>query len=388
MSTISTSTRIRTGQSMAEDARAAVREFHAAVWQPGAALVVFFCSSDYDLDAVADEMGCLFADTRVVGCTTAGEIGPAGYCDHSLSGVSFPGDAFVVATGLLAQLQEFHVTEGQSLVQNLLQGLEEAGPPADAETTFAMLLVDGLSLREEPVTRSLKHALGNIQLFGGSAGDGARFKATHVFHDGSFHPDGAVLVLVSTDLPFVVFKTQHFVALDTRLVVTDADPTTRVVREINGLPAASEYARSVGVRPDQLDSAGFASRPVVVVIDGTDYVRSIQRVNPDGSLGFYCAIDEGIVLRAAHGVDLVENLEAALARVRAAVGTPELVIGFDCILRRIEITQGGLKEQVTDLFRRHNTVGFSTYGEQYGGVHVNQTLTGIAIGRRPSTQSG
>jgi hypothetical protein len=25
-------------------------------------------------------------------------------------------------------------------------------------------------------------------------------------------------------------------------------------------------------------------------------------------------------------------------------------------------------------------VGFNTYGEQYGGVHVNQTLTGVAIG--------
>jgi hypothetical protein len=25
-------------------------------------------------------------------------------------------------------------------------------------------------------------------------------------------------------------------------------------------------------------------------------------------------------------------------------------------------------------------VGFSTYGEQYNGIHVNQTFTGVAIG--------
>ena len=25
-------------------------------------------------------------------------------------------------------------------------------------------------------------------------------------------------------------------------------------------------------------------------------------------------------------------------------------------------------------------VGFSTYGEQFNGIHVNQTLTGVAIG--------
>jgi hypothetical protein len=30
---------------------------------------------------------------------------------------------------------------------------------------------------------------------------------------------------------------------------------------------------------------------------------------------------------------------------------------------------------------KHNQVfGFSTYGEQYDGLHMNQTFTGIAIG--------
>ena len=45
--------RIRMGQSCATDAREAAREFHAAVAQPDRALVMFFCSSEYDLDALA-----------------------------------------------------------------------------------------------------------------------------------------------------------------------------------------------------------------------------------------------------------------------------------------------------------------------------------------------
>jgi hypothetical protein len=40
----------------------------------------------------------------------------------------------------------------------------------------------------------------------------------------------------------------------------------------------------------------------------------------------------------------------------------------------------GLVDRVEQVFRDNNTVGFSSYGEQYLGVHVNQTLTGIAIG--------
>ena len=46
-----------------------------------------------------------------------------------------------------------------------------------------------------------------------------------------------------------------------------------------------------------LNSVPFADSPFVVKIDGANYVRSIQKVNPDGSLTFFCAIEEGLVLR-------------------------------------------------------------------------------------------
>ena len=55
----------------------------------------------------------------------------------------------------------------------------------------------------------------------------------------------------------------------------------------------------------------------MVLIDGDYYVRSIQKVNPDGSLTFFCAIEAGVVLRMAKGVDLIANLEDALAQLRA-----------------------------------------------------------------------
>ena len=53
--------RIRRAQSCATDASEAVREFHAGVAQPDMALVIFFCSSEYDLEVLAEEMRTLFA---------------------------------------------------------------------------------------------------------------------------------------------------------------------------------------------------------------------------------------------------------------------------------------------------------------------------------------
>lgn len=379
---MNTAKQIRTAQSCAIEPRQAVREFHAGVQQADMAVVVFFCSSTYDLAALADEMNCQFPGVQVVGCTSAGEIGPLGYRERSLVGASFPTTECTAVSGCLDCLQQFEIGQGQALAQDLLGQLESLAPTTGADNAFAFLLIDGMSRREEPVAHALQHALGDIQLFGGSAGDDLQLERTWVFHDGAFHNDSALLLLVSTSLPFRIFKTQHFVSESERLVVTAADASRRLVKEINCLPAAAEYARIVGTTVDALSPTGFAAKPVVVAIDGTDYVRSIQKANPDGSLTFYCAIEEGLVLRVVRGVDLLGNLQQTFADLRAEIGPPQFVFACDCILRNLEVTQKGIKEAVAQIFRDNHAIGFSTYGEQFRGVHVNQTLTGIAIGQR------
>ncbi|HZX30766.1 MAG TPA: nitric oxide-sensing protein NosP [Rhodocyclaceae bacterium] len=371
---------IRTAQSCQADARLAVRELHAALRGDDLSLVLFFCSSKYDLDALGDEMGRQFGNIRVVGCTTAGEIGPAGYLERSLSGVAFPAGACTAVSGLLDRLQDFHPSRGQALADDLLTRLAEAAPSADASNSFAIVLIDGLSVREEPLARTLQVALGDIPITGGSAGDDLAFNQTWVYFDGAFHTDSAVVVLANTSLPFKVFKTQHFVSGHERLVVTSADADRRIVREINGLPATEAYAQAIGIPVAELDSMHFAAAPIVVVIDGSDYIRAIQKANPDGSLTFYCAIEEGLVLRVAQRNDLLSNLRSTFDAIQAEIGPPQFVLGCDCILRNIEARDSGLKAEVAEMLRHNHTVGFSTYGEQYCGVHVSQTFTGLAIG--------
>ena len=129
--------------------------------QPDMALVLFFCSSEYNLDALAEEINLLFPGVPVVGCTTAGEIGPSGYLDRSLSGASFPSATCVAAVGHLDHLQQFEYGRGHALAQSVLQQLEARAPAAGPDNTFAMMLIDGLSVREEPVAHTVQHALGN-----------------------------------------------------------------------------------------------------------------------------------------------------------------------------------------------------------------------------------
>ncbi len=99
----------------------------------------------------------------------------------------------------------------------------------------------------------------------------------------------------------MAFRTQHFVESDKRMVVTRADPGRRIVSEVNGKPAAREFARLVGLDVTELTPMIFATHPVVVRVGGQYFVRSIAKVNADDSLTFFCAIDEGIVLTDRSG---------------------------------------------------------------------------------------
>ena len=187
-------------------------------------------------------------------------------------------------------------------------------------------------------------------------------------------------MLVRTRRAFRLFTMEHFVPSETRMVITEADPLTRVVTEINAEPAGREYARLVGLDVDKLTPMIFAAHPVMVKVGGRYYVRAIQKVNDDGSLTFFCAIDKGLVLTVAKGTDIIRNLADRFAAIRAEIGRPQLVIGCECILRSLELEQKQLKAEAGRLLAAQNIVGFNTFGEQFQSMHVNQTFTGAAIG--------
>ena len=371
---------IRRGASYSRDPGEAARELAAQIGGPETAAAVFFCSPAYDLEALEGHLNDRFAETQLIGCTTAGEIALDGYTDRALVGMSFPRSDFITVVDHCDSLDSASLLEVCGLVQSLLRRLRLRAPGMNEENTFAVLLIDGLSGVEEPVLSAIARELGNIALVGGSAGDDLRFRETAVFHNGAFRTGSAALALVHTCRPFEVFKTQHITSLDKKMVITEADPVKRVVTEINAEPAGLEYSRLFGVDGQVLHPMLLATHPLCVRVGGDDYVRSIRSVNEDNSLTFYCAIDEGIVLSAASGNDMVSNLNSLFERITANIGRPSAVLGFDCIFRKLELQQHRLQAGVSRILAANNVIGFSTYGEQFRSMHLNQTFSGVAFG--------
>lgn len=340
------------------------------------ALVLLFIDADADFDRLIAEADQAFPGVEVVACTTAGEIVETGYSEGNIVAMGFPESHFCTSTLLVPDLDTF---EERDLIETVVrERLSLEARASHFDNAFAFLVIDGLCMREDQLMSTLSSAMASLPVFGGSAGDGVRFENTRVALNGKSYRNAAVVTFVRTRCGVKVFSLDHFQAGEARMVVTRAQPSKRIVCEINARPAAREYARILGKNPDYLSPFTFAAHPLVVRVGGQHHVRAIQRVTEDGALVFFSAIDEGIVLTLAKAGNMAAHLDEKLVELTRD-GDLDTILACDCLLRRIEATQHQATGQISGILRKHRVVGFNTYGEQMGAKHVNQTMTGVAF---------
>lgn len=348
--------------------------------------LVFFSQALMSAKTLAAALRHHCPDLHHAGCSTAGEITPAGLEEGHVVATLFPASSFTAVSRMMTSISSAGMADITSEVEALRRSLRDQSHGSLSGRVFALCFIDGMSFAEEATTSAIHWGLDDIPLIGGSAGDDLKFETTTLISNGVAASDSAIVMLVSTEIPFEVFKTDNFVPTTEKLVVTASDPDRRVVREFNAAPAADEFAAAIGIKAGELGPQTFASHPVVVRVGGEYYCRSIQKVNGDGSLTFFCAIDDGIVLTMAQPKGMVESTRQTMRRVGDKLGGIDVILGFDCVLRRLDAQNRQVVRDMSDLYRANNVVGFGTYGEQYRSMHLNQTFTGIAFGQRQAAE--
>ena len=337
--------------------------------------IILFRGPAYDDQRLASALLAAF-DCPVASCTTAGEIFDS-YGEGGAVGVAFSPRYFAFHQLEMPQLAsyDFQHLPGQAqaiLDRQILPGARR----------FGLLLVDGLSILEESLVGQVHRAFQGIPMIGGSAGDNLAYGRTRVLCNGHYQENAATFTVVESLLPFETLRIQHFECSSQDLVITRSDPARRIVYEIDGAPAARQLASLLNIGVEELSPQVFSKYPMMLQIGEEWYVRSVQKVNPDGSLSFFCAIDDGLPLTLAHGVGLVETLNQEVERVERDFARVHLTLGVDCVLRRLEIQENALGARVEPLLHRLRFCGFSSYGEQFQSLHVNQTLTAVVLGEK------
>jgi hypothetical protein len=344
--------------------------------------LIGYSSSRHDSHNIASTLAELTPELIFSGCSTSGEVTPDGMQDHGFIATLLPRQWFDVHVTLMTDVANMgmeSIARKTADARNHFQTRLQLNN--DQSSLFALNLIDGLSYSEETVTLAIDRGLDGIPLIGGSAGDDCNFVKTWQITNGQVCTGAAILNLVHCKLPFQVFTNNNFVPTEHKLVVTEADPDRRCVTEFNAEPAALAYANAIGMDPKDLDAGSFASHSVIVRFGGQHYCRSIQQLNDDLSLTFFCAIDNGLVLTVARSEGMVASSRAAIEKLEDEIGQIDVLFGFDCIYRKLDARHRQTTHRIASLYREKKFIGFNTYGEQFNSLHINQTFTGIAIGK-------
>ena len=151
---------VRIGFSAQRDPAAAAAELWQSIAHDQAGLALVFVSSRYDCDALAPHLRRQFGTLPLIGCTTAGEIGPLGYMEDGIAGLTLGRNDLIYEAGLIEGVSGLDNRRGQAFAYGLRQRLAQRMESFDPSRCFALLLIDGLCGHEEHVARAIHDGLG------------------------------------------------------------------------------------------------------------------------------------------------------------------------------------------------------------------------------------
>lgn len=376
---------LRVAASTQTDTATAIQEIIAQLGSPE--LVLVFHSPRHDAAVLASALHEAFPNATTAGCSSTGEMGPLGLTDGGISAFTLAGDA-KAAGQVITDEAAFVFARSQQLLDDLAQSIGRTRRELEADRHVVLSFCDGLSNAEESVAASLSLAAPELPMVGGSAADDMLLVETTVFLDGVVHTASSLVLLVEPGVPFQHFAIHNFAATDRRVVVTQSDH--RTLCALDGWPASKVYAELAGLDAQELerDPTLPSALDVVFGIQAGETLFLRSPMKADGAnLLMHGPVYEGDVLRVMRGDRLVEGtseaFEAELQGMRDGGHEPAGLLLFNCGGRLFQARRADRVDALASAMSPVPAAGFSTYGEQFGPLLVNHTVTGVLFGKRP-----
>lgn len=342
------------------------------------AILAFF-GPDRDGRALVQGLRERFRGAEVIGCTAAGQFTEKVYDVRGAAAIAVPRRSVPRAFAALAPFEK-DVGEGVRMAaEDIARRLGTPLNECDPASHVGIVLLEGLHGKEEAANEALGSVAPFMSIVGGSAADDYRFRETQVHCNASSSTDGAVLLVLETTAPFQPIKTCSFRPKTAAFRVTRADPSRRVVYELDGKPIVDVYGAVLDLPRERVDRRAFSHHPLGLMIDGSPWVRTPQTTLPDGGVQFACQLVEGTQVHFMDPTDIIAETRRTFADAEKSLGGPAAgAILFNCVNRRIELEERNLTGPFHELLR-FPALGFHTYGESWIG-HMNHTLTGVVFG--------
>lgn len=345
-------------------------------------VIIFGASEFFEAPDPIRELGSAYPRSRLVGCSSSGEIFGTEICDGSLSVAVAQFDQSTIATAWAPVRSR---AESHAAGRAVAHDLERSG------LVGVLVLSDGLVVNGTELVQGINSVLTpSVIVTGGLSGDGTRFQHTWVIKDG----------LPQTGLVCAIgFYGEHIkIGHGSRggwdkfgplRVVTRSDGN--VLYALDGKPALQLYKEYLGDRASGLPATGllFPLEIRETPQDEKRLVRTILAVDEkEQSMTFAGHIPEGWLaqLMKANFDRLVEGASHAAQLTQKQVqqaSSPMLSIAISCVGRRLILGERAEEETEATLDvlpKGTQQIGFYSYGEisPYTTGHCdlhNQTMT-------------
>ena len=326
-----------------------------------------------------DALSSAFPSSKILGCSSAGEIHGSHVNDDTLSVAVARFDATDLRVATAA------VRAGTSSRQAgaaIARALDAPGLRA------VFVLSDGLTVNGTELLGGLYSVLPpRITVSGGLAGDGSRFSRTLVLAKGTVQSEVVTAVGFYGDTLHIQHGSRGgWDAFGPERFVTRSK--ANVLYELDGQPALSLYKAYLGERAQGLPATALLFPLALRGKSGEDFlVRTILSVDEAAqSMTFAGDIPEESVvqLMRANFDRLIEGASEAGRQARLPGDLPCLSVAVSCVGRRLvlgERTEEEVDAVLESLPTGAPLVGFYSYGEisplaagQCGALH-NQTMT-------------
>ena len=351
-------------------------------------VVIVFSSRENMRDGhIPERIKAAFPGTRIIGCSTAGEIGESVRSDS----VAVIGMHLEKGTIRCASAK----TQGPDSMDSV--GAALARDLAGDDLAGVFVLSPGVNVNGSRLTRALKDRLPQgVSISGGLAGDALAFSETLTLLDQDVAPDMVVaLGLYGKDTIIRNGSQGGWKPFGPLRRVTRV--RNNVLYELDGKPALDLYKQYLGEKAADLPSSGLLYPFAIMQDDGNSVglIRTILNIDEkENSLILAGDMEVGQLVCLMHGNtdDLVSAAERAAERSADGHGGVSdcAAICVSCVGRRIlmgDDTEEEL-EAVKSVFGKAPLAGFYSYGEialsedtKQAELH-NQTMTVTCISER------
>jgi hypothetical protein len=253
-----------------------------------------------------------------------------------------------------------------------------------------LVAIGGLGSNGQEIVEGIQELSGKDKLiFGGLAGDDARFIQTWVFNHEKLITPGAVAVVFDTSkIEMKGLATSGWVSIGSDKTVTKANGN--IVYTIDDEPALKVYKDHLNILDKDLPEIGV-EYPLMIKKGNREILRAVNGVNIEEEyLVFAGTVPEGstVTFSTSPGFEVVDHTKADIRDFFDKNGSGSLLLLFSCMARHKALGPIIIEEVKLAFDKAQAPItGFFTYGEigisgEKGCEFYNETFTLAVISEK------